>query len=181
MRVLMIISQGMEDVESLATRALLERAGVTVEMSTFDMQEFITTAFGVSVLSDLPSEAIQIESYDGLIIPGGGYVAEIIDADPGIAALAQDFFAAGKMVAAICAAPRFLGRAGLLDGRQYTAYPGSEIDMPSGQLRQDLKAVTDGAIITARGAGAVYEFSYQIIKYLMGENSAQALLESIVF
>lgn len=181
MHVLMMISDGMEDVESLGTRALLNRAGVTVDMGTFGVSGFIKTAFGLTVLSDLSFETIQIEAYDGLIIPGGGYVAEIIDDDPGIAALAQDFFSAGKMVAAICAAPRFLGRAGLLDNRQYTAYPGSEIDILNGHSRPDLKAVTDGTIITARGAGAIYEFSYQIIKYLMGEKSAQALLESIVF
>ncbi|TVP95806.1 MAG: DJ-1/PfpI family protein [Acholeplasmatales bacterium] len=181
MRALMVISNNMEDVESLATRALLMRAGVTVELGTFAPSLSVTSAFGLPVQADVSCNQIVIDRYDCLVVPGGGYVAETIDQDPGIATLTKTFVEAEKMVAAICAGPRFLGRAGLLDGRQYTAFPGSEVDMPTGQLRQDLKAVTDGMIITARGAGAVYEFAYQIIKYLMGEKSAQALLESIVF
>ncbi len=45
----------------------------------------------------------------------------------------------------------------------------------------DKKAVRDGSIITARGAGAVYEFAYEIVSYLQGQSKAEALLKNILF
>ena len=85
------------------------------------------------------------------------------------------------MVAAICAGPRFLGQADLLNGRSFTAYRGSEIDMPKGIYLPSYKAIRDHNIVTARGAGAVYEFAFEIVKYLLGEEKAHQLLNSILY
>jgi protein deglycase len=69
----------------------------------------------------------------------------------------------------------------LLNGIKYTAYTGSNVDMPKGIYLPELKAVKDNNIITARGAGAVYEFSYEITNYLLGEEKAKALLKNILY
>ncbi len=53
--------------------------------------------------------------------------------------------------------------------------------MPKGNYLPDKKAVRDGNIITARGAGAVYEFAYEIVSYFKGESKAKTLLKSILF
>lgn len=181
MRGLIVFSNDMEDVEALATRALLVRAGYQIDSVTFQPSKDIRTAFGLQVKTDYLENEIDIKNYDFLIIPGGKYVAKVVDQDINIKALAKHFNQENKIVTAICAGPRFLGQAGLLDEVKFTAYTGSEIDMPKGKYLPNKKAVEDNLFITARGAGAVYEFVYAIVKHFSGEKKANQLLESILY
>lgn len=181
MKGLLILSHHMEDGEALSTRALLIRAGLEVVTITFENTLDIVTAFGLKVKADHFAKDVNYDEFDFLIIPGGGYVARVVDKDTKIKEIAKHFNSKDKLIAAICAGPRFLGQAGLLNGKSYTAYRGSEIDMPKGIYLPSYKAIRDHNIVTARGAGAVYEFAYEIVKYLLGEEKAQALLNSILF
>lgn len=181
MKGLIVFSNHMEDVEALATRALLIRSGLKVDSLTFEKSKKIHTAFNQVVTADYMMDEIDIDSYDFVVIPGGKYVSEIIEKDVNIKLLATQFYQQNKLVAAICAGPRFLGQAGLLDGKNFTAYTGSEIDMPNGRYLPNKKAVRDQNIITARGAGAVYEFAFEIVKYLFDKSKAEALLKNILF
>ncbi len=181
MKGLIVFSTNMEDVEALATRALLIRAGIKMDSMTFENDKEITTAFKQQIKVDFLMDEVDYESYDLIVIPGGKYVSEIIDKDVNIKHIVTQFYQKNKLVAAICAGPRFLGQAGLLDGKSFTAFKGSEVDMPKGHYLPHKKAVRDQTIITARGAGAVYEFAYEIVKYLFDENKANSLLENILF
>lgn len=181
MKGLMIFSHDMEDGESLTTRALLKRAGISMDTMTFEKTKRIITSYGLVVEADFLSDQVHLDKYDFLVIPGGKYVKNVVDGDTDIKSTATYFLSSGKMVAAICAGPRFLGQAHLLDGIHFTAYPGSEKDAPQGIYHKDMKAMTDGRIITGRSAGAVYEFSYEITKYILGEELASKLLSSILF
>ncbi|MFH0767919.1 MAG: DJ-1/PfpI family protein, partial [Bacillota bacterium] len=140
MKGLLILSHHVEDGEALTTRALLIRAGLEVVTITFESTTDIITAFGLKVKADYFAKDVNFSEYDFLVIPGGGYVAKIIEKDVHIKELAKFFYKQNKMVAAICAGPRFLGQAGLLDGRSFTAYRGSEIDMPKGIYLPSYKA-----------------------------------------
>lgn len=181
MKGLIIFHPNMEDVEALATKALLVRAGIVIDSITTSSNKWMETAFGQQVRADYFLEEIEADTYDFLIIPGGKYVGEIIQEDTEIKQLAKHFNDQNKTIAAICAGPRFLGQAGLLDNKQFTAFPGSEIDMPKGTYLPHEKAVIDGNIITARGAGVVYDFVYAIIKQMRGESKAKELLEDILY
>ncbi len=181
MKGLIVFSYGMEDGEALTTRALLKRAGLEVTSITFENTTDIITAFGLHVKADAYARNVNIDDYDFVVIPGGGYVAKIVDHDTSIKNLVKHFDETGKLVAAICAGPRFLGQAGLLNGKSFTAFTGSEKDMPKGIYLPSYKAVRDHNIVTARGAGAVYEFVNEIVKYLLGEEKARALLNSILY
>ncbi len=181
MKGLLILSHYIEDGEALTTRALLIRAGLEVVTITFEKTLDIITAFGLKVKADHFAKDVNYAEYDFLIIPGGSYVARVVDKDTQIKDLAKYFNSHDKMIGAICAGPRFLGQAGLLNGRSFTAYRGSEADMPKGIYLPSHKAIRDHNIVTARGAGAVYEFAFEIVKYLLGEEKAQALLNSILF
>lgn len=181
MKGLLILSNYVEDGEALTTRALLKRAGLSITTMTFEEKPEITTAFGLTVKVDLLAKDVNLREYDFLVIPGGRYVGMIVDHEHHIKDLAKEFAQHNKMIAAICAGPRFLGQAGLLNGKHYTAYSGSEKDMPKGIYHPEKKALRDDKIITARGAGAVYEFVYEIVTYLLGESQAQALLANILY
>lgn len=178
---LMIFSSNMEDVESLATRALLVRAGLDITTATPEDQLEIKTAFGQMIKVDAYLKSLDLELFDFLVIPGGKYVSEVISKDVLIKKTALAFNQQGKMIGAICAGPRFLGQAGILDHKKFTCFKGSEIDMPKGDYHPELKALTDGHIITARGAGAVYEFAYEIVSYQLGKDKANMLLSQILY
>jgi len=181
MKGLLVLSNQVEDGEALTTRALLIRAGLDVVTITFEKSLEIETSFGLKVKSDYFGKDINFSDYEFVVIPGGPYVAKVIEKDVHIKELVKFFNAQDKMVAAICAGPRFLGQADLLNGRSFTAYRGSEIDMPKGIYLPSYKAIRDHNIVTARGAGAVYEFAFEIVKYLLGEEKAHQLLNSILY
>lgn len=181
MKGLLVLSNQVEDGEALTTRALLIRAGLEVVTITFEKSLEIKTAFGLKVKADYFGKDVDFNDYEFVVIPGGPYVAKVIEKDVHIKELVKLFNAQDKMVAAICAGPRFLGQADLLNGRSYTAYRGSEIDMPKGIYLPSYKAIRDHNIVTARGAGAVYEFAFEIVKYLLGEEKAHQLLNSILY
>jgi protein deglycase len=180
MKGLLVLSHHIEDGEALFTRALLKRAGLEVVTITYENTLDIETAFGLKVKADAFGHDVHLNDYDFVVVPGGKYVAKVVDHDIHIKELVKYFDAQKKLVAAICAGPRFLGQAGLLDGISYTAFTGSEIDMPKGHYLPHLKSVQDHHIITARGAGAVYEFAYEIVNYLLGEDQAKSLLKGIL-
>lgn len=181
MKGLMIFSHDMEDVEALGTKALLTRSGLKIHSATFENDLLIKAAYGTKVYADYLMKDINPLDYDFLIIPGGKYVSLTIDDNQSIIELVKRFYEHRKMIAAICAGPRFLGRAGLLDKVPFTAYTGSEVDMPKGIYHPELKALTHEGIITARGAGAVYEFAYEIIKYTLGKEKAKGVLNQILY
>jgi len=181
MRGLIVFSDNMEDGEALTTRALLVRAGFEMTSITFQNSLSITTAFGLNIFANQFATDVTLDDYDFIVIPGGKYVAQIVDTDQSIKQLVTLFHQKKKLVAAICAGPRFLGQAGILDGINYTCFTGSEKDMPRGIYHPEFKALRDQNIITARGAGAVYDFVYEIIKYYHGEGKAESLLKSILY
>ena len=180
MKGLLIFSHHMEDVEALGTRALLKRAGLDITTATFEDTLEIQTSYGLSIKADYFAFDLQMNNYDFLIIPGGRYVSLIVDQDVNIKRLCKEFHHEKKMIAAICAGPRFLGQAGLLDGIHFTAYTNID-DAPQGIYHKEVKTIVDQSIITARSAGAVYEFAYEIVKYLLGEDKAVALLKNIQY
>ena len=76
----------------------------------------------------------------------------------------------GALIGAICAAPSILGKRGLLSGKKATCFDGFECFLEGAEV-VDEPSVTDGNIITARGAGAAIEFGLQMVAYLKGESA----------
>lgn len=61
-----------------------------------------------------------------------------------------------------------LEEANLLTGKKYVRFPGTKQEIKTGQRQTDAIVVWDGNILTARGAGAAYEFSLALIDMLGG-------------
>lgn len=181
MKGLLILSNLVEDIEAVGTRDLLQRAGIDIVTATFEDSLSIKTSFGLKIEVDTFGHDVLIDEFDFLIIPGGPYVKKTVDDDVSIKQLAKDFHSKGKLIAAICAGPRFLGQVGLLDGKRFTAFTGSEQDAKNGFYLEGMKSVVDGNIITASGAGALYEFAYEITKYLISEEKAIEVRKNILY
>ncbi len=67
--ILLMFSHDVEDVEAIATRALLIRAGLNVVTATFQKSLQIETAFGIKVNVDFNVEELNLDDFDMLVIP----------------------------------------------------------------------------------------------------------------
>ena len=122
---------------------------------------------GVVLLPDTTLDAVLDEAFDLVVLPGGLPGADHLDNDPRIHQILNRTQQAGRYTAAICAAPKVLAHAGLLDGKQATGYPGilDKMDLP--QVDVDLRPVIrDGNVITASGRGTAMDFALELIEIL---------------
>jgi putative intracellular protease/amidase len=179
MRFLAIVTDGFEDLEAIGSIALLRRAGIEVDLAGALDQPYVKGSHRTVVKTDVSLGAADLFVYDGLLLPGGGHVRALAEM-PHVLETIRRFADAGKWLTAICAAPSLLGMLGLLDGKRYISFPGTETHMPKG-IRILKAAVTDGKIVTGAGAGATIEFALEIIRAVLGEETAQTIMKRTIY
>jgi 4-methyl-5(b-hydroxyethyl)-thiazole monophosphate biosynthesis len=74
---------------------------------------------------------------------------------------------AGEPVAAICAAPLVLDRAGVLEPGGFTCYPGIEARLHTPR-RQDATVVERGGVTTSQGPTTAMAFALHLVELLEG-------------
>ena len=173
------LADGVEEIEALTPVDMCRRAGIEVRtVSIMDTKE-IKGSHGITFFADELFEAGAYGDCDLLMLPGGGLGTENLEKHEGLLEEIKKAEAEGRYLAAICAAPRILGKLEMLKGKNATCYPGNERFMKGARYHAELKAVTDGKIITARGMGAALGFGTQIIMALCGGDKAEEILETV--
>ena len=132
--VLVPLAQGCEELEAVTVVDLLRRAGIDVVTAGLDEQP-VRASRGMVLLPDMTLEQALQRDYDMIVLPGGLPGADHLRDDARVIDLLREMAAAGKYTAAICAAPRVLARAGLLDGKRATSYPGALDDCSGSRPR----------------------------------------------
>ena len=167
-RVLVPLAQGCEELEAVTVIDLLRRAGVDVVTAGLDDQP-VTASRGVRLIPDALLADVMEEDFDMIVLPGGLPGAEHLDQDERIHALLTSMSKSGLFTAAICAAPKVLANAGLLDGKSATSYPGiiDAMELENTKVLQD-PVVVDGKIVTSRGPGTAMDFALALIELLLG-------------
>jgi 4-methyl-5(b-hydroxyethyl)-thiazole monophosphate biosynthesis len=165
--VLIPLAPGCEELEAVTIIDLLRRAGI--EVVTAGLEDGpVCASRSTRLLPDTTlDEAIQ-HDYDMIALPGGPGADRLRD-DTRILELLRRMAAAGRFTAAICAAPKVLAAAGLLEGRRVTAFPGTfeGLNVPRLTLTRDA-VVRDDRIITSRGPGTAMDFALELIEALAG-------------
>ena len=172
MKIYMFLAEGFEEVEALAPLDLLRRAGLDIKTVGIG-GKLITGAHGIKIEADL-TEAEATETVDAVILPGGMPGTLNLDASKTVCDLTLDTYARGGYVCAICAAPRVLGRLGILDGRSFTCYPGTEELVPNGNFIGS-RVCVDGKIVTARGMGCAVNFGLALVGMFCDEETEKKL------
>jgi deglycase len=166
-KILMIVGDYTEDYETMVPyQALLmightvhavcpnKRAGQVVRTAIHDFEgdQTYSEKRGHNFSLNATFDEIRPEDYDALLIPGGR-APEYLRLNPKVLDIVRHFARAEKPIAAICHAAQILTAAGVVEGRNVSAYPavapeitragGKYADIPLDQ------AVVDGNLVTA--------------------------------
>lgn len=177
--VYIILADGFEEVEAIEPLDIMRRCGieaVTVSLGA----DTVTGAHGVAVRPDITIDKVEPDKMEALVLPGGAPGYQNLDASPAVHSLINRALADGRYLCAICAAPSILGKKQILSGKNATCFPGFESSLYGANVVDD-KAVTDGKIITARGAGAAADFGFAIAKALAGAEKADEIKRTMQY
>jgi protein deglycase len=170
-KVLIPLAQGCEELEAVTLIDLLRRAGIQVITAGLDDQP-VTASRGTRLIPDTSLDEVSQHAFDMVVLPGGLPGADNLNSDSRIHALLKRTAEQGNFTAAICAAPTVFAKAGLLDGKRATGFPGTldKLDLPTTILK-DEPVVVDGRVVTSKGPGTAMDFALTLIELLLDEKA----------
>jgi 4-methyl-5(b-hydroxyethyl)-thiazole monophosphate biosynthesis len=179
-RVLVPLAQGCEELEAITITDLLTRAGIEVVTAGLDDRPVVASR-GATLVPDTTMAAISDQQFDLIVLPGGQPGADHLTEDQNVQAMLKKHAANDRYVAAICAAPKALARAGLLDGRTATGYPGvlQNLGLTNTRISESATEI-DGNIITSRGPGTAMDFALTLIELLQGKDKREEVNRQLV-
>ncbi|MCW2636155.1 MAG: pfpI [Blastococcus sp.] len=178
MKVAVLATDGVEQVELDRPWQALEEAGAEPELVSFEAGTI--TAYdhidrGEDRRVDTVLASADPDTYAALVLPGGVINGDFVRADADAVAFVQAFFDTGKPVAAICHAPWVLIEAGVVRGRRMTSWPSLQTDLRNaGATWVDEEVVVDGNLITSRNPDDLDAFSSAIVEEFARESDDQA-------
>ncbi|WP_295485585.1 DJ-1/PfpI family protein [uncultured Pseudomonas sp.] len=166
-KILMLVGDYVEDYEAMVPFQALQMVGHTVhavcpeKIAGQTVRTAIHDFEGDQTYSEKPGHQfalnfdfvqVRAERYDALVIPGGR-APEYLRLDERVLALVRAFDQAGKPIAAVCHGAQLLAAAGVLQGRQCSAYPACapDVKLAGGQFVDIAvdQAHVDGNLVTA--------------------------------
>lgn len=177
MKGIILLADGVEDVEAIGTVDVLKRANIEVcEVSVHDHYQVITSAGHQLILKKTIKE-ISYQDYDFLILPGGKAVNNVLMDNYAVHQIIDDFCIKKKLVCAICAAPLLLNKHHYLKGVRYTCFKGYEKDIDGIYVNENV--VTDQNFISARSMYYSCDFGLKIIEKILGYEKALKIQQQI--
>lgn len=173
-------AEGYEEIEALTVVDICRRCGVDVEMVSVTEERTVKGSHGIAVEMDRCFSQADFQNYDMLVLPGGMPGTRNLEAHQGLMAQVDAFYAAGKYIAAICAAPSIFGHRGILKGRKACSYPGFESHFEGAEVTSGPVEISDN-VITSRGMGTAIDFALAIAGILCGKEKAAEMAEAIVY
>ena len=123
-RALVILSAGAEEMETVITTDVLRRAKVKVTLAGLVSSEPVECSRGVVIVPDKSlQDAVKEGPFDVVVLPGGAGGAKRLAASEKVKELLEEQEAAGRIIAAVCAAPSALLSHGIAKGKEVTSHP----------------------------------------------------------
>jgi protease I len=163
---LMVIAKEIfRDEEYIEPKLVLEDGGVRIKTTSTEAGPCIGK-IRATVVAEFPLADADPNDYEAVLFIGGSGAAVFFD-DPDAHRLAREMHADGKVVAAICIAPSTLAHAGLLEGRQATAFESQKDDLEAhGAVYTGNPVEVDGRIVTANGPEAATDFGKAVLELI---------------
>jgi 4-methyl-5(b-hydroxyethyl)-thiazole monophosphate biosynthesis len=180
-RVVVPLAPGFEEIEAVSIIDVLRRGGVEVVVAALEEHGSVEGSHGIAVQTDATLAQLDAADFDLIILPGGEPGTTHLGASDLLARWLDDFVAAGKPLAAICAAPRVLAARGFLRGLAATSHPSVEDAVrQAGATYRDARVVRSGSIVTSRGPGTALEFSLEVLSVLGLQSEATRLRHAML-
>ena len=177
MKVLIVYADGFEDVEAIATRDVLVRAGLEVIDATINESKMVETSHHMHLHNFKYVKDVDCCDIDAIVLPGGSRGVQNLLRSDVVDSLLFEFRNSGKLICAICAAPMVLAKNGLLHNLEFTCYPGCEVGLDGVYTGKEI-VVTD-KIITGRSMLYSIPFGLAIIEKLLGKEKKELIHNQI--
>ncbi|CAD5213035.1 unnamed protein product [Bursaphelenchus okinawaensis] len=178
---LIIASDGSEDIELTVVSDVLRRANVEVTIASLQNSKSIELARKVNINVDKLLNEVKDTEFDAVILPGGQPGSNNLAADSTVGEVLRRHEAAGKIVAAICAAPIALKAHGIAKGGVLTSYPGvADQIKEGGYTYSEERVVIYKSVVTSRGPGTAFDFAFKIVELLAGDEVVQKLKSAML-
>ena len=180
-KVALFIENGSEELEFIAPLDIMRRANLEVDLISANNEDFITSSHNVKILADKKIDEVNnILDYDAIVIPGGMPGSTLLRDNKKIIEFYQTMYNSGKLVAASCAAPIVLSAAGITDDKEVTSYPGFDKEINYKNYNSEKAVVIDKNVITAQGPAVAILFGYEIVNYLLQDNTAEDVKKAML-
>ncbi|MBN2816444.1 MAG: DJ-1/PfpI family protein [Campylobacterales bacterium] len=179
-RVLVPLAKGFEEIEAVTIIDVLRRAEIEVLVVSLNREKFVEGAHGITV--ETPSDIANIlsDEIDMIILPGGWGGTYTLADDANVQRLLKEMDSKNKQIAAICAAPYALNKAGVLK-EKYTCYPSVEEKIEKEGYQGDVSMVVESQnVLTSRGPATAICFALEIVKKLEGKEKYEALKSGLL-
>lgn len=179
-KVLIPLAQGCEELEAITIIDLLRRADIDVTSAGLEDGP-VTCSHKTVIIPDTTLDNVLDKQFDMIVLPGGLPGSDHLRDDDRLIELLKKHAANNKFIAAICAAPKALAHAGLLESKKATSFPDvlSSLKLPNTEI-SSAAVVLDGNIITSRGPGTAMDFSLFLIKLLAGDEVKENVHKQMV-
>lgn len=168
-RALVPLAEGFEEMEAVIIVDVLRRGGIEVELAGLSGSGPVVGSRGVTVHASHDLAGCWERDFDAVVLPGGMGGALAMRDDERVLAAIRRHAEARQLVAAVCAAPLVLERAGLLEGRSATAHPSVRDELTrAGVAVSSERVVRDGDVLTSQGPGTAMEFALTVVEALVG-------------
>lgn len=153
-KIAILATDGFEESELFVPLKALKDVGAEVEIVSLkgsSIRAWKDKDWGKSVDVDKLVSEVSASDYNALMLPGGVMNPDKLRREETAVSFVQDFFEAGKPIAAICHAPQLLIETGFLDGRSMTSYESIKTDLlNAGADWIDEEVVSDNGLVTSR-------------------------------
>lgn len=167
-KILILATDGFEQVELFGPRETLIDAGATVRLASprrDPIRGMKHHKKGETITPDLQLDEVDCAAYDALLLPGGVANPDELRTEATAIEIVKRFVDAGKPVAAICHAPWLLAEANVIGGVTVTGWPSVRTDLANaGGNVVDREVVVDRNIITSRKPEDVPAFTQALIR-----------------
>ncbi|MCQ2455449.1 MAG: DJ-1/PfpI family protein [Clostridia bacterium] len=178
--VYVFLADGFEELEAMAPIDILRRAKqkvITVGVSG----KKITSSHKVTFVCDKTIKSVKpTEKIDAIILPGGMPGTVNLEKNAKVSQFIDFANEKGKIIGAICAAPSILGHKGILKGKKATCFSSFDKDLIGAEVTQE-PVEKDGNIITAFGAGAAFQFGFELLSALTDKETAENIRKAMRF
>ena len=175
--VYVLLAEGFEEIEAVTPIDLLRRAGIKV-LTVGVGSTTPTGAHGVTFMTDISEEVFLPDNKtEAIVLPGGQPGTTNLELSDTVQRAIRLASEKDITVAAICAAPSILAKAGLLRGKKAAVF--SDYIKDLGESYLDEPVVFDEPFLTADAAGSTIDFSLKLIEVLKDKKARDSVAAAI--